>query len=158
MKPDLDLLLDGPPLTPGAAAAALLVTPDGRYLLQHRDPLPGIFFPGWWGLFGGAIDPGEMPGQALLRELDEELGLTPRAVHPFCVLGLDFGFSPHGQADRHIFEVPIEERDVEHMTLGEGQGMELVSARDVMGTRPVIPYDATVIWQHATRHRFVDAR
>ena len=158
VKPDLDLLLDGPPLTPGAAAAALLVTPDGRYLLQHRDDLPGIFFPGWWGLFGGAIDPGETPDQALLRELDEELGLTPGAIRPFCVLGLDFSFSPHGQADRHIFEVPIEIRDVENMNLGEGQGMELVSARDVMGTRPVIPYDATVIWQHATRHRFVDAR
>lgn len=154
MSLDLDLLLDGPPLTPGAAAAALLVTPDGRYLLQHRDPLPGIFFPGWWGLFGGAIDPGETPRQALVRELDEELGLTPSAVRPFCVLGLDFGFSRHGQADRHIFEVPIKEDDVGRMTLGEGQGLELVAAREALAVRPVIPYDATVIWQHATRHRF----
>src|SRR6201999_3754337 len=39
-------------------AAALLVTPDGRYLMQHRDDKPGILLPGHWALFGGTIDPG----------------------------------------------------------------------------------------------------
>lgn len=147
-------LLDGPKLVPGEAAAALLITPDGRYLLQHRDPLPGIFFPGWWGLFGGALDPGESPEDALRRELQEELGFQPVSVRPFCALGLDFGFAGHGRAARHIFEVPIRAGDPDRMILGEGQGMDLFDARQILSGMPVIPYDCTVIWQHASRHRF----
>ena len=147
------MVLDGPLLVPGEAAAALLVTSDGRYLMQHRDPLPGIFFPGWWGLFGGALDHGEKPEQALRRELEEELGFVPPNVYPFCTLGLDFGFADLGQLDRHIFEVPITAGDLACMVLGEGQAMALMTADDLL-SRSVIPYDSTVIWQHATRHRF----
>lgn len=150
----MDLLLDGPKLTPGEAAAALLVTPDGRYLLQHRDPLPGIFFPGWWGLFGGALDPGETPEAALHRELQEELDFQPETVRQFCILGLDFRFSGHGQAPRHIYEVPIEPTDPDRMVQREGQAMALFGPEQILSGMSVIPYDATVIWQHATRHRF----
>lgn len=149
-----DIVLNGPPLVPGEAAAALLVTSDGRYLLQHRDPLPGIFFPGWWGLFGGALDPGEDPETALRRELFEELAFHPAEVRPFCILGLDFGHAGHGQADRHIFEIPIDPGDPARMTLGEGQGMKLLCAEQALHHPQVIPYDLTVIWQHASRHRF----
>lgn len=147
-------LLDGPKLIPGEAAAALLVAPDGRYLLQHRDPLPGIFFPGWWGLFGGALEPGESAAAALRRELQEELQFDPETILPFCTLGLDFGFAGHDQTHRHIFEVPVECSDPDRMVLGEGRGMAFFEAREILSGLPVIPYDCTVIWQHASRHRF----
>ena len=46
---------------------------EGRMLLQHRtDNAPT--FPGFWGLFGGSIESGESPDQALAREAAEELG------------------------------------------------------------------------------------
>lgn len=147
-------LLDGPKLVPGEAVAALLVTPDGRYLLQHRDELPGIFFPGWWGTFGGAIEPGETPEAALVRELDEELTFKPLTSKPFCRLGLDFGFAGHGLLPRHYYEVEIAPDAPDAMVLGEGQGMALWSARQVFESARIIPYDATAIWQHASRHRF----
>ena len=67
-------------LTPGDAAVALIVLEDGRYLMQHRDQKPGIFYPGHWGLFGGAIDADETPEIALRRELEEELGLSSFAA------------------------------------------------------------------------------
>ena len=44
------------PLAPKDAVAALIVLDDGRYLMQQRDDIPGIFYPGYWGLFGGAIE------------------------------------------------------------------------------------------------------
>src|SRR5205085_11015572 len=63
------------PLHLDNAVAALIVVDGSGYLLQRRDNVPQIFFPDHWGLFGGAIDPGETPEAALRRELREELML-----------------------------------------------------------------------------------
>ena len=148
------MLFDGPPLKPDAAVAALMVTPSGRYLLQHRDPLPGIFFPGWWGTFGGAMEPGEAPETTLRRELQEELAFVPDEYSHFTTLGLDFDFAGRGVLPRIFFEVPIAEDAPGRMTLGEGQDLALWSPAEIFGGLAVIPYDATAIWQHASRHRF----
>jgi hypothetical protein len=45
----------GPRLRPSDAVAALLVHEDGRYIMQLRDQKEGIFYPGHWGCFGGAV-------------------------------------------------------------------------------------------------------
>ncbi|MBF0351754.1 MAG: NUDIX domain-containing protein [SAR324 cluster bacterium] len=47
----------------------------GRYVMQHRDDNLNIPAPGMWGLFGGKIEPGETPDNALIREIQEELCL-----------------------------------------------------------------------------------
>ena len=63
-------------LKPADAAVALIVVGhERRYLMQLRDQKSGIFYPGHWGLFGGATDPGESPEQTLEREL-------PRRTRP----------------------------------------------------------------------------
>jgi 8-oxo-dGTP pyrophosphatase MutT (NUDIX family) len=147
-------LTAGPRLRPAEAAAALIVTPDQRYLMQHRDDKPGIFFPGWWGCFGGAVEPGERPEQAIRRELAEELGWTPPRIEPFATLGLDFSFAGHGVRPRHFFVAEVEEDELASMRLGEGQDMALIPGAELLGMPRVIPYDATVIWQHLTRRRY----
>lgn len=55
--------------------SALLVNREGRVLLQQRDHTPGIRFPGCWSTFGGRVEPGETPEQAMRRELLEEVTL-----------------------------------------------------------------------------------
>ncbi|MEM7744398.1 MAG: NUDIX domain-containing protein [Pseudomonadota bacterium] len=144
----------GPKLIPSPAVAALIVTDDGRYLLQHRDDFPRIFFPGFWGLFGGAVEPGEKVHDTLHRELAEELGFTPRGARHFATTILDFGFGGYGPMPRHFFEVAIAPEDVDTMVLGEGQGLGLVAGPDVLTMPNVVPYDATAVWQHMTRHRY----
>jgi 8-oxo-dGTP pyrophosphatase MutT (NUDIX family) len=153
----LDLTADlaaGPKLRPAEAAAALIFTPDARYLMQHRDEKPGIFFPGWWGCFGGAVEPGESPADAIRRELAEELDFRPAGVEHFATLGLDFSFAGHGVLPRHFFAVEIDEAAVERMRLGEGQALGLIAGAELLSMPRVIPYDATVIWQHLSRARY----
>src|SRR4051812_8491048 len=53
--------------------AVALLDVDNRILLAQRPP--GKSMAGLWEFPGGKINPGETPEAALIRELDEELGL-----------------------------------------------------------------------------------
>lgn len=57
-------------------AGAILLSPKGEFLLQKRDNIPHILFPGKIGLFGGHVETGEKPIETAIRELDEETGLN----------------------------------------------------------------------------------
>jgi len=58
--------------------AAALIDVDGRVLVQRR-PVGGSMA-GLWEFPGGKIDTGETPEAALIRELDEELGIATDAA------------------------------------------------------------------------------
>lgn len=55
------------------AAAALIIDTRGRFLLQQRDNIPGILFPGKIGLFGGHREGNETFLQCAVREVHEEI-------------------------------------------------------------------------------------
>lgn len=56
-----------------AVVAGALQRSDGRWMM-HRRP-PGKHHGGLWEFPGGKVEPSEMPEQALVRELREELGI-----------------------------------------------------------------------------------
>ncbi|HEV7588070.1 MAG TPA: NUDIX domain-containing protein [Longimicrobium sp.] len=63
------------------AVAALIRDEDGRILLQRRADN------GRWNLPAGAVDPGESPADAVVREVGEETGLRVRPVRVAGVFG-----------------------------------------------------------------------
>ena len=54
-------------------SAVALIDPDGRALLAQRPE--GKSMAGLWEFPGGKVEPGETPEAALIRELQEELGI-----------------------------------------------------------------------------------
>ncbi|MFF4305519.1 NUDIX domain-containing protein [Streptomyces sp. NPDC001601] len=69
-----DTAADSPAAARGAVA--IIANRHGELLLHLRDDLPGIAWPDHWSVLGGGCDPGESPREAIVRELDEEAGLT----------------------------------------------------------------------------------
>lgn len=55
-------------------SAVALVDADGRILLAQRPE--GKSMAGLWEFPGGKVEPGETPEHALIRELEEELGIN----------------------------------------------------------------------------------
>lgn len=53
-------------------ACAILIDSSGRFLLQQRDNVPGIVYPGHISLFGGHREAGETFLQCVVREIHEE--------------------------------------------------------------------------------------
>jgi 8-oxo-dGTP pyrophosphatase MutT (NUDIX family) len=132
-------------------AAAVMATPDGRYLMQLRDAKACILLPDHWALFGGSIEPGEAPKAALQRELAEELRFAPNRIEPLTELLIDLPFTPPRRDRMSFFHVPIEERDVAAMVLGEGAAMRLFRAEELALLPRVAPWDLAVVLMHARR-------
>ena len=75
--------------------AAAMVDRDGRVLVQQRPE--GTAMAGLWEFPGGKVESGETPEAALIRELDEELGID---VDHACLAPACFASEPLG--DRHL--------------------------------------------------------
>lgn len=103
--------------------ALAMLERDGRWLVQLRDDIPGIVAPGCWGLFGGHLDPGESPDQALRRELQEEIN--------WCAGELPFWFR-HSTPQRTAYffrcSLPLPLDDLQ---LLEGQDMVLAGLEEL---------------------------
>ncbi|MGW5579358.1 NUDIX domain-containing protein [Micromonospora chokoriensis] len=83
-----------PPMaTPRVAAGALFFDGEGRVLLVRPS------YKNHWDIPGGYVEPGESPRAACIREIQEELGLTP-AVGPMLVV--DWAPAEH-EGDKLLF-------------------------------------------------------
>ncbi len=84
---------------------------------------------------------GETPGQALQRELAEEIGFVPQEMRYFTQIAWDFARWGLGVKLRYTFEVPISFDQVSSLILREGQGMRFFSADEVLREPRLTPYD-----------------
>lgn len=133
--------------------AALIVLDDETYLLQQRDDIPAIWYPGHWGCFGGAVEPGEAPLDALHRELYEELELPPGEAEYFMRLDFDLGALGAGRRYRLYYVVRLGRAERARLVLHEGQDVRAFPGEVVCRDLRVAPYDAFALFLHHARHR-----
>lgn len=141
-----------PPLQVGNAVAGIVIDELGRYLLQLRDDVPHIWYPGHWGAFGGSVEPGEDELPALRRELHEELELKFAQARLFT--RFEFDLRPLGleKCFRSYYEITIASAELTGLHLHEGAAMRSVPADEALALK-LVPYDGFALFLHHQRGR-----
>ncbi len=119
-------------------AAVALVDRDGRVLIAKRPE--GKAMAGLWEFPGGKVDPGETPETALIRELDEELGIQ---VPERCLAPLTF--ASHAYDEFHLLMPLYVCRNWDGIVAAR-EGQDLKWVRPVrLGDYDMPPADAPLV-------------
>nr|WP_272212145.1 8-oxo-dGTP diphosphatase MutT [Marinicella sp. W31]MDC2878051.1 8-oxo-dGTP diphosphatase MutT [Marinicella sp. W31] len=119
-------------------AACALIDNDGRILLAQRPE--GKTLAGLWEFPGGKVETGETPEACLIREMEEELGITTKAD---CLAPLTF--ASHTYDDFHLLMPLFVCRRYQGIPSGqEGQAIKWVRAKDLRDY-PMPPADEPLI-------------
>ncbi len=117
-------------------AAAVILRADGAFLLAKRPQ--GKVYAGWWEFPGGKVEAGEPAGQALSRELHEELGIEVGRAWPWLTRVFTY---PHATVRLSFFRV-TEWSGEPHPR----EGQELAWQRlDEPQLEPMLPANAPII-------------
>jgi 8-oxo-dGTP diphosphatase len=119
-------------------AACALIDVDGRVLIGKRPQ--GKALAGLWEFPGGKVEPGETPEACLIRELDEELGIT---VAKACLA--PFVFASHTYETMHLLMPLYLCRRWEGFAVArEHEALAWVKP-ERMGEYPMPPADAPLV-------------
>lgn len=112
-------------------AAGVLCNAQGQVLVSQRHATAHL--PGTWEFPGGKLEPGETPQQALLRELNEELGVEVLAAQPLITI-------THRYSEKtvrlHVFDVlrwqgepqSCEQQALQWVSDSQLQGLDMPAA------------------------------
>ncbi|HAT85082.1 MAG TPA: 8-oxo-dGTP diphosphatase MutT [Rhizobiales bacterium] len=130
--------IDNPSVKLLLVVAVALVDIDNRILIAQRPE--GKNLAGMWEFPGGKVDTGERPEQALIRELEEELGIQ---TWESCLAPLTF--ASHAYEDFHLLMPLYICRRWEGVPQSkEGQALKWVRA-GVLRDYPMPPADIPLI-------------
>ncbi len=117
-------------------AAAVITRPDGSVLLGQR--APDTFYPCYWESPGGKVEPGETPREALIRELDEELGMRVDTAYPWITREHVY---EHAHVSLHFFEVTAWRGEI-HDRVHSALSWQQAGAMDV---GPMLPANGPIL-------------
>lgn len=140
------------PMSAANSAVAIILVDGSKYLMQLRDQKPTIFYPGHWGLFGGAVDGAESPEQTVRRELEEELGFRPADVRYFTEFHFDLTCIGCELIYRRYYEACMTSGEIASLRLTEGADMETFDPETLFSLR-LTPYDSFALWLHYLKRR-----
>jgi 8-oxo-dGTP diphosphatase len=122
-------------------AVKAIICINNKYLLQLRDKHKNIYYPNFWGLFGGTIEKKETPVKAIIREIKEEINLDIKVDR--MILNSKFKFHD----SKNIFETffyQCQSFNKNKISLKEGQDFGFFLYKDVIKLK-IIPYDLVAI-------------
>ena len=121
-----------------------IITFKQKYLLQLRDNKENIFFPGFWGLFGGRQDNNEKEKLAVKREVKEETNLNVLILSQI----LSVNFHMIGlKKKRKITYFDCKIKKNPKITLNEGQKYNFFSFNELKRLK-IVPMDFVAINCH----------
>tara|TARA_B100000674_G_C37866256_1_gene927242 strand:+ start:834 stop:1262 length:429 start_codon:yes stop_codon:yes gene_type:complete len=117
-----------------------------KYLFQIRDQKPKIWFPGYFGFFGGIIDKNESPLKAIKREILEELNQPILRFKLLLKINLRMKEFRKGR-ERYYFLLDLEKNFEKKLVINEGAGFKLLPLEKI-DLKKMIPWDLTAIYYH----------
>jgi 8-oxo-dGTP pyrophosphatase MutT (NUDIX family) len=99
-----------------------------RTVLLTKRTLDAPTHPGYWGLVGGTVDPGESAKDAAVREAGEELGITPASMKFLCDVRVDHG--GRKASGVKYFSAPLD-LDMDKLTLKRNSEDDRVEAEGI---------------------------
>lgn len=121
------------------SVGAVIRVGTARFLFQQRDDKPDIIMPGRWGFFGGHVDGSEDWHAAMVRELEEELGLTDKPIDFLTEFALP---RAGGWVRRKLYEVKLAAGELDALTLKEGAAMKAMTAAEFLALDKIVYWDA----------------
>lgn len=118
------------------SSAIILYTAEGKILLQLRS----AYKKRWantWGLFGGHLEEGETPEEALVREIKEELAYEIRNATKFTVM-------PPDDSPLHVYFERYDASQTLCPDARECQEARWFSLEEVQALEEFIPDDKSV--------------
>lgn len=130
-------------------SAAVILRKDAQggvaYLLAQRPP--GKAYAGYWEFPGGKVEPGESFADALVRELQEELGITVTEMTPWLTRHFVY---PHARVEIRFFRVTawtgaLHLHEHTDTTWLESRWMAGGKDLDQMPVSPVLPANTPIL-------------
>ena len=121
-----------------------IVVVKNNYLFQLRDNKKNVYFPNFWGVFGGRVEKTETYHKALEREIKEETNLIVRVSR--MILSIDFKMiGLKKKRNTAYYECKISEK--RKIILTEGQKYKFFSFNQIKKLN-IVPMDFTAINIH----------
>jgi len=122
-------------------AAAVMLRADGREFLLAQRP-EGKVYAGYWEFPGGKVEPGETVRQALVRELQEELGITVTACSPWLTRQFTY---PHATVRLNFWRVTAWDGEIGITAPLEHSAVDWQACGKAANVTPILPANDPIL-------------